>query len=529
FYGYFLVSFLSGCSDEAVESTRGNQEFSLAPVWNIGGLTPSYNPLAITGGPGQGVDKDQYAAFWTGIKDANVFLANIDGAAIVTNSKNKSRFKAEAQMLRAFYYLELIKQFGPMPIIDSSFESTFDFKTLTRPGFQEVVDFIVHDCDSAIANPDLPLRLVIDAERGRFSKAVAYAIKSEALLYNASPLWNPTDDAGKWQAAAAASKTALAALTEGGQFALASDYGNYFMNQSDISASPADRETIYEILARGGEHDLINFNDIPSKLCYKSGTNPSQELVDNYDMQATGEPPISGYSDAEHLHPIINTASGYDENDPYSGRDPRFYATVWYNNAVYDNINGEIRPLEIYAGGREELKKIPPNRINTQTGYYLRKFRDPKLQVGQDANARWKKYHLSEIYLNYAEAENEASGPVAEVYDAINTVRRRASMPNLPSALTKEQMRERIRRERQVELAIEEHRFWDVRRWKILDQTDKVVTGMEPVKGPGNTFTYKRFVADSRSAWQDKYRIFPIPIGEVSNIPDFDLNQNPGW
>ena len=102
-------------------------------------------------------------------------------------------------------------------------------------------------------------------------------------------------------------------------------------------------------------------------------------------------------------------------------------------------------------------------------------------------------------------------------------------MPDLPANLTKEQMRERIRRERRVELAIEEHRFWDVRRWKILDKTDKLVTGMEAIKNGDGSFTYKRFVTERRNAWQDKYLLFPIPIGEAAIIPDFDAHQNQGW
>ena len=101
-------------------------------------------------------------------------------------------------------------------------------------------------------------------------------------------------------------------------------------------------------------------------------------------------------------------------------------------------------------------------------------------------------------------------------------------MPNLKPGLTKDAMRERIRNERQVELAIEEHRFYDVRRWKILDKTDKLVTGMEITK-VGTGFTYKRFVTERRNAWIDKFRLFPLPQGEVNNIPDFNTNQNPGW
>lgn len=524
FFSYIEYAFLSPCSDESSDSQVGNQPANIAAQWIIGALNPSNNPLT---NPNYGRNADHYPAFWTGIRNANVFLANIDGAT-VSSELYRARMKAEAKLLRAFYYWELIKQFGPMPIVDQPFDNTFDYTTLVRPTFQEDIDFILKDCDEAIAEPTLPMRLTTESERGRFSKAVAYAIKSEATLYNASPLWNPGNDVSKWQAAAAISKAALQTLTAGNQYALAANYENYFISYSDLTASPLDKETIFEVTKRP-ESLLSYVNSIPSKPTYKAGTCPSQELVDSYDMQATGEPAITGYSDADHLHPIINTASGYDENDPFVGRDPRFYATVWYNGAIYNNIGGQLHTIQTYLGGADQLIKNPPNQQNTHTGYYLRKFIDPQIQNGQVPNAGWKKYRLAEVYLNYAEAENEASGAIQDVYDAINTVRRRVSMPDLPTGLSKDEMRERIRNERRVELSIEEHRFWDVRRWKILDQTDKLVTGMEVIKNTNGTFSYSRFVTERRNAWQEKYLLFPVPIGEAAIVPDFNAHQNPGW
>ena len=522
---YEFLAFLSGATDECRDSDDGNQWSNIGARWWTGGLTPSSNPLAEYG---QGNGLDHYSSFWRGIRRANVFLQNIDGVTFTSASK-KNRLKGEAQLLRAFYYWELVKQYGGMPIVSVPFPNTFDYTTLKRTSFQECVDFIAKDCNEVIANTDMPMRILVGGERGRFTKAIAYAIKSEALLYNASPLWNSNNDVAKWQAAAIASKEALSSLTAGNQYMLAPNYNSYFISQSNIPATTSDLETIYE-KSEGQGGPLTIINGIPSKQgTYKAGSCPTQELVDSYDMKATGEPAITGYTDADHLNPIINASSGYDPANPYEGRDPRFYATVWYNGAAYDNINGAIHNMQIYVGGTDQLLKNPPNRQNTHTGYYLRKFIDPQLPAGAEANSRWKKYRLAEIYLNYAEAENEVSGPTAEVYNAINTIRTRVSMPNLPAALTKDQMRERIRRERRVELAIEEHRFWDVRRWKILDQTDKLATGIEITKNANGTFTYERFVVQRSNAWQSKYLIFPLPIGDVSNIPDFSKNQNPGW
>ncbi|WP_316818585.1 RagB/SusD family nutrient uptake outer membrane protein [Pedobacter nyackensis] len=525
FWRYQFYSFLAVITDEAQDGDVGNAPNIMSAQWINGGLTPSFNPLEFDG---QGNGRVRYNTYWAGIRNANVFLENIDHAN-VPSPTNRNRMRAEAQVLRAFYYLELIKQFGPMPVVDKAFSGSFDYTSLTRPSFQVCTDFIVQNCDMAIASVDLPLRITIEAERGRFTKAIAYAVKSQALLYNASPLWNPGNDAAKWKAAADASRIALAALTENDNYELADNYGEYFLSQTDVNTSPRDKETIYE-RPEGGDPNFSTMNGIPSKTgANKSGTNPSQELVDAYDMKATGMPAITGYSDAEHLVPIINPASGYSESKPYEGRDPRFYATIWYNGASYDNIAGQIHTMETFVGGADQLLKTPPNKVNTHSGYYLRKFIDPKIQVGQSSNAKWKKYRLAELYLNYAEAENESKGATQDVYNAINKIRSRADMPDLPLGLNQVDMRERIRRERRVELAIEEHRFWDVRRWKILSQTDKLVTGMEITKTGANTFTYKRFVSERRNAWPDKYLIFPIPIGDAANIPDFGANQNPGW
>lgn len=520
FWKYGFFDFLAPFSDEAYAYSGAVMS------WSSGSLNPGGSALHTTQERGKGVY--HYGTFWAGIRDANVFLSQVQTANI-PSATNRVRFRGEAQLLRAFYFWELIKEYGAMPVVTAPFTNDFDYTTLTRPTFQACIDFIVKECDEVIANDAMPMRITTEAERGRVTKAMAYAVKSQALLFNASPLWNPGNDRAKWEAASLASQHAIEILTTQG-YALAENYGDYFLSKTDISSSPRDRETIYEV--HEGQIDPVFsiINSIPSKPgMFKVGATPTQELVDSYDMQGTGEPAILGYTDESHTQPIINTDSGYDPANPYAGRDPRFYATVWHNGAAYDNIGGEIHIMETYVGGADQLLKAPIGWAFTRTGYYLRKFIDPRLQSGQPEDTRWKKYRLAELYLNLAEAENEANGPTEIARQAINTVRGRVNMPELPTNLTKEEFRERVRRERRVELAFEEHRFWDVRRWKILDQTDKLVTGMEITKHPDDSFTYSRFVTEQRNAWSEKFLIMPIPIKETSIIPDFDLNQNPGW
>ncbi|OJW60813.1 MAG: hypothetical protein BGO55_30295 [Sphingobacteriales bacterium 50-39] len=518
FFNYNSYGFLAGITDEA-QDNRNTFIGGMALQWQNGALTPSSSPLA---------GMLDYSIWWQGIGYSNLFLANIDNANISDTAK-KSRLKGEVQMLRAFFYWELVKQYGPMPAVSKPFAAGFDFSALTRPSFQEVVNFIVSDCDAVIANQNVPLRITDASERGRFPKAVAYAIKTQALLFNASPLWNQSNDVSKWAAASQAGQQAIQALTVQGDYQLYQDYGQYFLKTQDLGGSILDHETIYELPYPAGVFSVIN--TIPTNgliIGTSAGACPSQELVDSYDMQGTGEPAVLGYSDADHLQPIINPASGYDETNPYVGRDPRFYATVWFDGSHYGVINGVDHNIQAYVGGSDQL--LPYLQFaNTRTGYYLRKWYDPLIPANQLVQqSKWKKYRLAEIYLNYAEAENEANGP-ANAYAAVNIVRSRAGMPNLPAGLTQDQMRDRIHRERRVEFAYEEHRFWDVRRWKILSQTDKLVTGLQIAKN-GGSFTYSRFVTERRGfGWQDKYLLFPIPLSEASLIPDFSKNQNPGW
>lgn len=520
FWKYGFFDFLAPFSDEAYAYSGA------VMAWSAGSLNASGSPLHAAQERGKGVY--HYGTFWAGIRDANVFLSRVETANIPSQT-NRNRFKGEAQLLRVFYFWELIKEYGPMPIITEPFSNDFDYTTLVRPSFQECTDFIARECDEIIANTSLPIRITTEAERGRVTRAMAYAVKSQALLYNASALWNEENEKGKWEKASLAAQEGLQALTTQG-YILAADYGDYFLSKTDISSNPRDKETIYEVHEGQVDPVFSIINSIPSKQgMFKVGATPSQELVDSYDMKSTGLPAILGYQDADHLQPIVNSASGYNPDEPYTDRDPRFYASVWYNGAAYDNIAGRIHTIETFNGGADQLLKAPLGWSFTRTGYYLRKFVDPRLQSGQPEDTRWKKYRLAELYLNLAEAENESNGPTSIALNAINTVRRRVDMPDIPVGLTQEQLRERIRRERRVEFAFEEHRFWDVRRWKILDQTDKLVTGMEITKLPNNTFTYARFVTERRSAWTDKFRIMPIPIKETAIVPDFDLNQNPGW
>lgn len=510
---YNFHTMLAAFTDEAHDSNDGQGPAE----WANGGLTPTSNPISADGWNG-----NYYEAAWTGIRKCNVFLANIDEATVDNNSK-RARWKAEAKVLRAFYYWDLIMRHGPMPVVETPFALDTDFAVLTRPAFDESVQFIVRDCNEAIAESELPWRISSgEGDRGRFTKAVAYAIKSQALLFNASPLWNPSNDKGKWQAAATAAEEAIKALTETSNYDLFPEYGKFFITTPDMSASPIDRETILEMKRNGNISQWQFMSGIPSVQAYKAGDCPSQELVDSYEM-ADGSIPILGYNDDKHLNPIINPLSGYDESNPYVNRDPRFYETVYFNGAYYGDIHGGPYYVQSYVGGADGY--LITDSHYTHTGYYQAKFINGTLTGSQSSGARYRKFRLAEIYLNLAEAENEANGPTDIAYTAVNIIRARANMPPL-EGLTQDQFRDRVRNERRVELAYEEHRFWDVRRWKILGETDRVITGMVWVKN-GEDLSNSRVVVEERKSYEPKFRIFPIPLGDIAVLPNFE--QNPGW
>ena len=268
----------------------------------------------------------------------------------------------------------------------------------------------------------------------------------------------------------------------------------------------------------------------------RTGPCPTQDLVDSYEM-SNGQSPILGYSDADKLNPIVNPNAGYDPENPYANRDPRFYASIYYNGAVryLDQPDGE--KVETYVGGAEEISST--NRRNTRTGYYLRKFNNYQSGLNNNADGAIRLFRLAELYLNFAESAYQSGGPDVVISsngismsarDAVNAVRERAGMPGFPSGMSTGEFEEKYRNERKIELAFEEHRFFDVRRWNILNETDKFVTGMRITNEDDGT-NYQRFRFENRGSAADKYLRYPIDQAEVNKIVGLTGEnwQNPGW
>lgn len=416
--------------------------------------------------------------------------------------KDIRMWRAEARFLRAYFHFELLKRYGPIPIVTSTLSINGNYENTPRPTMKEVVDFIAKECDIAADTLELtPWRNVNDAF-GRATKGAALALKSRLLLYAASPLYvdfGDTNEANKptnvalWKSAADAAK----AVIDLNQYELASSYGDLFKNDFQ------NKEYIF--VRRYAANSYFEKSNFPVSFGGKGGTNPSQNLVDDYEM-LDGTP--------------------FDWNDPakaaqpFANRDARLEATILMNMGPFKG-----KKVATYPEGAD----ASPNPNATKTGYYLRKFlnEDVNIQTGGSSGGHVVPlFRLAEIYLNYAEALNECDPTNPDIALYLNKVRNRASLPNV-SALSQEQMRAVIQHERRVELAFEEHRSWDVRRWKIASSTlGAPLMGVQIERKPLGGYTYMPVKVEQR-VFQPKMYWYPIPQSEVLKLKQW--KQNNGW
>ena len=525
--GYAPNTFMGVYTDEAQDAEDVVSGNSLN--YYKGAMTSSSNLI----------DGNFYNNMFTAIRSCNIFIDHIDKATGITVATNRNKWKAEAYTLRAFYFWQLVKRFGPLPIIKHDLPTTTNFATLTRSSFYECVKAINQDCDSALAQPNFPWRLTVEGDRGSMTKSVAVAIKSQAILFAASPEWNTTNNPAIWAEAATITKTGLDSLVAN-NYSLYnpnaavptvkafSDYQRLFLLKPDLSQIPVDQETIYA--QKGQLANVWQQNGPPMTTnVAKAGACPTQELVDAYET-LNGMPvlnPAQPYLDADHLQPNYNTANTqYDKTKPYLNRDPRLHSTI-YCNTDFFNLSTNTLPVNTYVGGTHGISTT--DRKYTRTGYYLRKFSNYTSTVTVNADGYWRYFRLAEMYLNYAEAEFYANGVTANAVNALNKTRVRAGLPALTTSITATEFEQRLRNERRVELAFEEQRYYDVRRWNIQPQVEGLVTGMSIVLNAG-IYTYNRVVISRRSVTDPKYMLWPIPINEQLKFQNLGgTMQNPGW
>ena len=436
----------------------------------------------------------------------NLDISRLDPAKRVeyeNNLKDIRMWRAEAHFLRAYFNFELLKRYGPIPIIKSTLDINKDYSDTPRPTMKEVVEFIANDCDMAADSLELtPWRNMNDAF-GRATKGAALALKSRLLLYAASPLYvdfgdideaNKPSDATLWKAAADAAK----AVIDLNQYELAPAYDDLFKNDFQ------NKEYIF--VRRYPSNSDFEKSNFPVSYGGKGGTNPSQNLIDDYEM-------LDGTA--------FDWSDPVKAAHPFENRDERLLATVLMNGVLFKG-----KRIATYPGGADAM----PNPNATKTGYYLRKFLNENVNIqtggGSDGHVV-PLFRLAEIYLNYAEALNEYDPTNPDIAVYLNKIRERVSMPDVPSGLTQEQMRTLIHHERRVELAFEEHRFWDVRRWKVASSTlGAPVKGVKITQDDAGNFTYSPVQVEQR-VFQPKMYWYPIPQSEVLKLHHWE--QNKGW
>ena len=497
-YGFGMIdsNIFATASDEAQQTSAQSNVI----YFNKGMLNENVNPLFT-----------YYRNYYEGIRAANFFLDYVkDGKGeemlahnrnLVTDKVNYERdlqslawFKAEAHVARAYYYSELAKMYGGVPIIESHVD---DGTMIARSSYEEVVDYIVREVDDYKGELAANWDKFKDRE-GRFTLGVALAIKARTLLYAASPLHNPNNDVKKWEKAAAAANELI--QHDSLNYSLDASYASYFVGQNPLT-SP---ETIYAV--RRSQSNNMEKNNYPiATQGGKSGATPTHNLVAAYEYTGTPDP-----------------------SNPYANRDPRLAASVVTNGSTW---NG--RTIDQSAGGSDDMAAANASR----TGYYLKKFLTDNLnlQQGQVAQHNWVAYRWAEVLLNYAEAMNEAYGPDAvpagfamSARQALQQVRDRAST-KLPRVIAsdKDSFRDAVKHERRVELAFEDHRYWDLLRWKdAMDVLNKPVLGVAVTK-TSTGWSYEVQEVATRTFYERNYYL-PFLRSEIENSGN-TLEQNPQY
>lgn len=540
----------TACSDEGWSNWDGTNNTSASKVYSGDVSASSHSLRDGWSGNDDWRTNKYWSRYWEQIRLCNLFLERIDDAA-VNSETDRDRWRAEAHVLRAYFYSELVKWFGSVPILRKSVEFNTDFSQMKRESVYDVAKFIEEDCDMAIYSESLPWRITSTSEAVRVTKAIAWTIKSKMLLFAASPLFN--EGADHWEEAYECNRSAVRELKANGYelFTVCTDPNTFgtgdaanlrqLINTSaDYSASPRDKETIWQQYGMTCFVWHIGYIGSGFDGTYSAGISPTQELVDAFNT-LDGEPILdlsNPYADENHLRPNFNSKSQYDERNPYANRDPRLDETVLHNGSTL-YYQGTQRTVETFEGGKNEINLTSSIDDYTRTGYYHCKFVQPGSSAGVGYEVQtpgWKYFRLAEVLLNYAEAAAEA-GHLTDAKNAVDEVRRRVNMPGLPAGLSKDEMILRVRNERQVELAWEECRYFDIRRWKKPEEnlydTSRWLTGIKPVVQADGSYRYERYNiwTKPRGGAEVRDKLLPLPVDEVSRLESVtgDVWQNPGW
>lgn len=461
---------------------------------------------------------DKFAHYYKGINDANFYLNNLVGLTFDDWKygdeyedwmKEYPNYEHEVRFLRAFFYFELVKRYQNVPLLTK--EVTKEEANVAEPtSANEILDFIISECtDVAEVLPVNYSGFGKDKETGRVTKGVALALKARAALYAASPLFNPANDKSKWVAAAEAAYEIIGNQSELG-YSLDKSFANLFGAKNNTS-----KEVIWA-RPTGMNNEFESSNFPMGVKGGKTSTCPTENLASAFEMK-TGKP--------------FDWKNEAMKSNPYANRDPRFYLTIVHNGMKWP----ADKAVEIWEGGANGL----PLTNATTTGYYLCKYVNKSISFEpgaptSKAHHNWILFRYAEVLLNYAEAMVNAYGSLTHTTEkcgmtalqAVNIVRGRdgVKMPALSDTLSADEFLKRVKNERRVELAFEGHRFWDLRRWKALDES-KEIYGVKITKRDTKV-VYERDMLETRTI-DDKLYFYPIAATEL--FKNDKLVQNPGW
>ena len=532
----FLRHGASRIKDSWLDSATDLAETS----YSTGGVRTTFNIGNYYGSAGEAELTATWEHHYRAIRKCNMIITRIESVpkepslSDTKYKEDKLHYTSEARFLRAYFYWELFLRYGAIPIVTEVLDPNGDLLSnyINRPTVKEyVVDFILKELKECEAGLLTYGEAWDSSQAGRIGQPMARALYSRIMLYMASPRFS-AESGITWQQAADAAKSFI------------DDYGANFslFMTTDADGNALGVESYTNALLRtaysGNNKEVIFYrndvvinwdaikNDTPVGEGGNGGLCPSQNLVDMYDM-ADGSSPFAQYDLTgapvySNNTPAVNAASGYNDTKPWTNRDPRLAATILYNGVKWGNGN-----INVVSGQRDN----PIGNTNaTPTGYYVRKYIPETIlsaEHSQSAYRLWTIMRYAEILLNYAEALNEAQGPGTEVYNMLDKIRHRAGISGKiadRSDLTssKDNMRNFIHKERTVELAFEEHRAWDVRRWNVaVEALSRPIYGVN-VSADG---TITRKVAQSR-VFENKMYLYPIPEGEVWKT---GIENNPGW
>lgn len=459
---------------------------------------------------------DVWSHYYEGIRAANLYLKEAEGLTFEDWKFNDNYeawmksfeyYKHEVRFLRAYYYFELIKRYKNVPLVDKVL--TPEEANLVEPvSLEKVAKFILDECDEL--KKILPANFndgFMDKETGRVTRGAAMALASRLKLYLASPLYS-SDSPDKWKDAADAAYEII------GQ---ASALGYGLSKYADLFDEDNNKEKEVILARPVGENGNFEQSNFPMGVQGgKTSTCPTENLVSAYEMKADGT--------------RFDWENETMRKNPYAGRDPRLAMTIAYNGMEWPKT-----ALQIWEGGANGL----PLNNATVTGYYLKKYvnNDISFESGATVTKKhhnWILFRYGEILLNYAEAMANAFSPSYKdgdkypisALDAVNELRRRSDvdMPSYPDDISKEDFIKRLKNERRVELAFEGHRFWDVRRWKELDETTEIYKVQ--IRKDGTDMLYDKQLYGERVVRDCMYF---YPISNSERFKNTNLIQNEGW